>query len=297
MKFLRFVCDDKELLGVLSNDENYVVEISSILKDKEFKSMLDLIENIKEQDIVSLKQGAKESSKYKYHNLKDIKICSPIERPIHDIICVGLNYKDHIEETKENFNKGKFNEPKETVYFSKRANKIIGPNEKIISRLDLDNELDYEVELAVIIGKKGTRIPRENVEEYIFGYSIFNDISSRSIQQKHGQWFRGKSLDTYAAMGPYILYKESLPFPVEVDLSSYVNGELRQKSNTKLFISDIAKIIEEISDGITLEPGDIIATGTPSGVGMGFNPKRFMKIGDTVTCEISKIGKLVNIVE
>ena len=297
MKFLRFICNDKELLGVLSKDENYVIEISSILKDKEFKSMVNLIEDINDKEIISLRKGIDEINKYKYHNLKDVKICSPIDRPIHDIICVGLNYRDHVEETKESFNKGSFNEPKETVYFSKRANKIIGPNENIISRLDLDNELDYEVELAVIIGKKGTRIPREKAEEYIFGYSVFNDISSWSIQQKHGQWFRGKSIDTYAAMGPYILHKESLPFPIEVDLASYVNGELRQKSNTKLFISDIAKIIEEISDGITLESGDIIATGTPSGVGMGYNPKKFMKIGDTVICEISKIGKLINIVK
>ena len=295
MKFVRFIYNNKEYIGVFSKDENSVIDIASILKGKNFKSMIDLIENISNEEILDLKnvvsKGNKECKSYK---LDDVKICSPIERPIHDILCVGVNYKGHLEETKRSFDKGSFKEVEKTVYFSKRASKIIGSGEEIISRLDLDEKLDYEVELAVIIGKRGTDIPKDKAEEYIFGYSVFNDISSRGLQQDHGQWYRGKSLDTYTAMGPCILHKDEFPFPIEVDISSSVNGELRQKSNTKMFLSDIPSIIAEISRGITLEPGDIIATGTPSGVGIGFNPPKFMKKGDTVICEISKIGKLIN---
>ena len=166
---------------------------------------------------------------------------------------------------------------KKIVYFSKRAYEIIGPEDSVKSRMDLDKKLDYEVELAVIIGKKGKDIPEEDVEEYIFGYSIFNDFSARELQQSHVQWYRGKSLDTYSAMGPVILHKSALPFPIEVDIKSFVNGELRQSSNTRLFLADIPKIISEISTGITLEAGDIIITGTPAGVGLGFNPPKFLK--------------------
>lgn len=143
--------------------------------------------------------------------------------------------------------------------------------------MDIDNALDYEVELAVIIGKTGKNIPVDKVEDYIFGYSIFNDFSSRRLQLKHMQWFKGKSLDTYSAMGPVILHKSALPFPVEVDIKCSVNGELRQNSNTKLFLNDIPKVVSELSQGMTLEAGDIIATGTPSGVGMGYKPGKWLK--------------------
>ena len=201
-----------------------------------------------------------------------------------------------MEETKESF-KDDFTETEKTVYFSKRASEIIGTGDAVKSRMDLDTHLDYEVELAVIIGKKGSDIAKEDVEKYIFGYSIFNDISARELQQSHFQWYRGKSLDTYSSMGPCILHKTALSFPIEVDVKSYVNKELRQSSNTRLFLADIPQIISEISAGITLEPGDIIITGTPSGVGMGMKPQGFMKKGDVVTCEIPEIGKLINTIE
>jgi 2-keto-4-pentenoate hydratase/2-oxohepta-3-ene-1,7-dioic acid hydratase in catechol pathway len=154
--------------------------------------------------------------------------------------------------------------------------------------------LDYEVELAVIIGKEGRNIAREEVEDYIFGYSIFNDISSRRLQREHLQWFKGKSLDTYSVLGPVIVHKSAFAYPPEVEIECRVNGEVRQHSNTNLLIHNIATIISDFSQGITLEPGDIIATGTPSGVGMGFKPPRFMKKGDLVECEIAGIGILRN---
>ena len=225
--------------------------------------------------------------------MSEVKLLSPIERPIHDILCVGVNYQAHLEEASErakNFKKTS----NDAVYFGKRAIKIIGTNEDVQACLDIDNALDYEVELAVIIGKTGKNISVDKVEDYIFGYSIFNDFSSRRLQLKHMQWFKGKSLDTYSAMGPVILHKSALPFPVEVDIKCSVNGELRQNSNTKLFLNDIPKVVSELSQGMTLEAGDIIATGTPSGVGMGYKPGKWLKSGDEVVCEIPPIGKLIN---
>lgn len=297
MKFVRFKNENNENLGIFNNDESKIIEISSVLNGRKFSSMIDIIENITEEEIELLQKtfGGK-ISEFVQYDVSRVKICSPIKRPIHDIICVGVNYKDHLEETKESF-KDDFTEPAKTVYFSKRASEIIGAEDAVKSRMDLDTHLDYEVELAVIMGKRGTDIAREDVEKYIFGYSIFNDISARVLQQSHLQWYRGKSLDTYSSMGPSILYKTALPFPIEVDVKSYVNNELRQSSNTKLFLADIPQIISEISAGITLEPGDIIITGTPSGVGMGMKPQGFMKKGDIVTCEIPEIGKLINTIE
>lgn len=297
MKFVRFKSENNEKLGIFNKDESKIIEISSVLKGREFSSMIDLIENITEDEMEQLQEtfGGK-ISEYVQYDVSKVKICSPIKRSIHDIICVGVNYKSHLEETKESF-KDDFTETEKTVYFSKRASEIIGTGDAVKSRMDLDTHLDYEVELAVIIGKKGSDIAKEDVEKYIFGYSIFNDISARELQQSHFQWYRGKSLDTYSSMGPCILHKTALSFPIEVDVKSYVNKELRQSSNTRLFLADIPQIISEISAGITLEPGDIIITGTPSGVGMGMKPQGFMKKGDVVTCEIPEIGKLINTIE
>ena len=173
---------------------------------------------------------------------------------------------------------------------------IIGPGADIVSRMDLDEELDYEVELAVIIGKKCKDVTREEAEDVIFGYSVFNDISARTLQREHQQWSRGKGLDTFSAMGPVIVTKDEMPFPIEVDVISSVNGEERQHSNTALFLNDIPGIIADLSAGTTLEPGDIIATGTPSGVALGMKEPKFMKPGDCVTVEIPQIGKLTNYV-
>ena len=294
VKFVRFKKNNIEKIGIFNYDETRVLDLNEIL-NKSFLSMIDVVENIDNKDLEVLAK-AKIDSRYQGNLVKDIKICSPIKRSIHDIICVGVNYRDHLEETQKNFDKG-FDKPKKIVYFSKRAYDIIGPEDSVKSRMDLDKKLDYEVELAVIIGKKGKDILEEDVEEYIFGYSIFNDFSARELQQSHVQWYRGKSLDTYSAMGPVILHKSALPFPIEVDIKSFVNGELRQSSNTRLFLANIPKIISEISTGITLEAGDIIITGTPAGVGLGFNPPKFLKKGDQVICEIPEIGKLKNIIE
>ncbi len=299
MRFICFKESGEEKLGVLSKDDIFAIELSSIGLSKKFTNMNDLISNILDCDIERIRNILSENNMKNLivYPLNRIKLCSPIKRPIHDIICVGVNYKEHLKETKENFSKESFQETKNTVYFSKRASETIGPEDIIVSHVDIDEQLDYEAELAVIIGAKGTNIPKEQAENYIFGYTIMNDISARGLQQQHLQWYRGKSLDTFTSLGPSIVHKSEIPFPVQLNVCSRVNGELRQNSNTKLFLVDIPSIIDEISNGITLEPGDIIATGTPSGIGLGFNPPRFMKSGDVVECEVENIGVLRNIVK
>lgn len=299
MKFLTYQYQNESSIGILSKNEQFVIGISSILSGKRFEQMVDFIKTVTEEELRLLKEftfNQTESTEVPSYfiPLQSVKVCSPIERPIHDIICIGVNYEAHLDESKKAFGSESFKEVEHAVYFSKRASQIIGHEDFIEGRLDLDEDLDYEVELAVIIGKAGRDIPKDQVEDHIFGYTILNDISSRTLQKKHNQWYRGKSLDTHTAMGPFILHKSALNFPVEVEIECSVNGEIRQQSNTKLLIHGIKDLISEFSEGILLEPGDIIATGTPAGVGMSYTPKRYLKKGDEVSCRIQGIGELVN---
>lgn len=286
MKFIQYILEEELKVGMLTSDEVKIVDISEALS-KKFETMIDFIKKVSNDDLESLRKIKSGSSLIE---IKDVEICSPITEPVHDIICIGVNYEEHLDETKENF-KGNFKESEYAVYFSKRSSYILGDNQEVITA-NLDSKLDYEVELAVIIGKKGSNISVDNAEDYIFGYSIFNDISSRNLQELHQQWFRGKSLDTYAAMGPCIVHKSEISSPVELNIKSFLNNKIKQDSNTRFMIRNISEIISEISQGITLVPGDIIITGTPSGVGLGTS--EYMKKGDIITCEIEKIGRLSN---
>jgi 2-keto-4-pentenoate hydratase/2-oxohepta-3-ene-1,7-dioic acid hydratase in catechol pathway len=227
--------------------------------------------------------------------LEAVQLLAPIPRPSKNIFCVGVNYREHFSEVEDVLDNP--NIPKFPVIFSKAPTTVIGPNTKVKRHADIISQLDYEVELAVIIGKKGTKIKKEVAYDYIFGYTILNDISARDLQFRHGQWFLGKSCDTFAPMGPWIVHKSALSNPQELDIQCRINGELRQSNNTKNMIFDIPTIIETISSVITLEPGDIIATGTPSGVGLGFNPPKYLQAGDIMELWIEKIGVLTNIIE
>jgi 2-keto-4-pentenoate hydratase/2-oxohepta-3-ene-1,7-dioic acid hydratase in catechol pathway len=219
-------------------------------------------------------------------------------KPIRNIICVGKNYADHAKEIRETklATQGADMLPTAPVFFTKSAYSLIGNNEKIkIS--GVTEQADYEVELAVIIGREGRNIPPENAHEYIFGYSIINDITARDIQVKHGQWFLGKSADTFCPFGPIIVTADEIPYPPTLDITCRVNGEVRQKSNTCNFIFGISEIISTLSKIFTLYPNDIIATGTPSGIGAAMSPPKFLKAGDIVECQIEKIGILTNVCE
>ena len=184
--------------------------------------------------------------------------------------------------------------PVHPIYFTKPDHTVIATGGKIRLHGKYTQKVDYEVELAIIIGKPGTDIPAEKAEEYVFGYTIANDVSARDLQQDHTQWYKGKSLLTHCPMGPWIVHKSMLPLPLSLTIESYVNGELRQHANVSDLIFDVSAIISDLSRGYELRPGDIILTGTPAGVGMGFDPPKFLKDGDEVICRIEKIGDLVN---
>ena len=296
MKFVTFIVDNEKKLGMFNKEMTKVVNLSNLNLYRRYNDMIDLIKNSSRHDLKLLNKVYNQESciRENGYSIDDIKICTPIETLESDILCLGLNYRAHVEETARSFKDDSIDIPEYPVYFSKRAVKPIGHKDTIDSHIDVTKELDYEVELAIIIGKDGINIAKEDAEEYIFGYTIMNDVSARDLQQRHVQWYRGKSLDTFTSLGPCIVHKSEIKFPVELNLCSKINGELRQNSNTKNFIFDIPTIIHDISQGMTLRAGDIIATGTPSGVGMGFKPPKFLKKGDVVQCEVENIGMLEN---
>ncbi len=217
-----------------------------------------------------------------------------IPRPIHDVICVGLNYKDHVEECHKN-DIGSLNLETPT-FFSKRASRIYTHGDTLPSLENVDDKLDYEVELAVIIGKGGKNIPKEEVKNHILGYAVYNDFSARTVQKSTTQWFRGKSLDGLSAMSSSIVLAKDLPFPLDSKIKCYVNGELRQESTTNNVSNSVDTLISLFSQGTTLEAGDIFITGTPAGVAMGMENPVYLKSGDVVRCEIEGVGELTNII-
>lgn len=229
--------------------------------------------------------------------LEAVALLSPIPRPRQDIVCLGMNYKAHLEEA-AGYNAEAFaKERPVAVYFSKRVTEAVPPEGFIQSHPGLVERLDYEAELAVILGKTARNVRAAEAGDYIFGYTIVNDVSARDVQTGHKQWYFGKSLDGFTPMGPCIVTADEISFPPALEISARVNGETRQRSNTSLLINSIGQVLEELTAGMTLLPGTIIATGTPAGVGMGFDPPRFLKPGDVVECEIEKIGVLRNTVE
>lgn len=224
--------------------------------------------------------------------LNDIKVMAPF-LPKKNIICVGKNYEEHALEMS---NQDRSAIPEFPVLFTKPYTAIVEHQGVIKSYPELTQELDYEGELVIVIGKKGTNITKEAASQYIFGYSILNDVTARDLQKNHKQFFKGKSLDTFAPFGPYVVHHTAIADPQQLGIKTYVNDELRQNGSTKDMIFNIAQLIEVISSGMTLEPGDMIATGTPSGVGKGFKPPRYIRSGDQITIEIEQIGRLINIV-
>jgi 2-keto-4-pentenoate hydratase/2-oxohepta-3-ene-1,7-dioic acid hydratase in catechol pathway len=211
----------------------------------------------------------------------------PVLRP-SKIICVGLNYADHITESR-------MERPERIVLFAKFSNCLIGHGDPIV-RPAITSELDYEGELAVIIGQRASDVPAGQALDYVGGYSIINDVSARDLQSAEPQWIRGKSLDTFAPLGPVVLDVAAAPPVAEMSLRTLVNGEVRQDASCAQMITGVPELIAHISAGITLEPGDIIATGTPSGVALGMNPPVYLEPGDKVSIEVPGIGELVNTV-
>ena len=286
MKFVTYKKEGKSAVGVLNAAETAVIPASELgLKAQSMNELIDELNGA--MPVVS--NGAKEIS------LDAVKLDAPIPEPKQDIICLGLNYRDHAEEATRadavfDVQRG------DAVYFAKRLNKAVASGDTIDGHFDICDSLDYEVELGVVLGKDAKNVKAADAAEYIFGYTIINDVSARNLQTRHKQWYFGKSLDGFTPMGPCILSAEELGAMPELDIRFYVNGELRQNSNTRMMIFDIPFIIEELSAGMTLKAGTVIATGTPSGVALGMDPavRQDLTRGDVVRCEIDGIGVLEN---
>ena len=227
----------------------------------------------------------------------EVQLLAPIVRPRQDVVCLGINYDAHAQEAGRFSDEAFGGERPYTIYFSKRVSRATATGEAVPAYEGLVDSLDYEAELGVILGRDAKGVTRENARDYVFGYTVINDISARNLQTRHKQWYLGKSLDGFTPMGPCIVTADEIGDEQSLDISSRVNGELRQSSNTRYMIQTVAGAISELSQGMTLEAGTIIATGTPAGGGMGMTPPCFLKHGDRVVCEIEKIGRLENVID
>lgn len=228
--------------------------------------------------------------------LSSVTLLAPIPRPARNIFCVGKNYHEHAKEFAQSGFDSTAKEvvPEAPVVFSKPPSAVIATGETILGSLDPTSSVDYEGELGVVIGTGGRGITKADALNHVFGYTIVNDVTARTLQQKHRQWLLGKGIDTFCPMGPAILTADEVPDPAKLTLKTWVNGELRQDAVVSDLIFDIPTLIETISAVIALEPGDVIATGTPVGVGIGFNPPKFLAKGDRVAIEIAGIGRIEN---
>ena len=230
-------------------------------------------------------------------NVDELQLCAPIVHPRQDVVCLGINYDAHAQEAGRFSDEAFGGERPYTIYFSKRVSRATATKELVPSYKGLVDSLDYECELGVVLGKDCKGVTKEEAKQYIFGYTIINDISARNLQTRHKQWYLGKSLDGFTPMGPCIVTADEIGDEQSLEISCTVNGELRQSSNTKYMIQTVCGAISELSQGMTLQAGTIIATGTPAGVGMGMQPPQFLQTGDVVECRIAKIGVLTNTID
>ncbi len=224
--------------------------------------------------------------------LRSVRLLAPLPHPEQDILCLGMNFADHTLEAAR-FHPTMVRE-KKAVYFSKRVNTCTAPGDGIPLHGDVTAQVDYEAEIAVILSRDAFRVRREQVRDYLFGYTLLNDVSARDLQTAHKQFYFGKSLEGFAPMGPCIVTADEFPCPPRIPLRCYVNGELRQNGSTEDWIYGIGEVVEEWSAALTLKAGTVISMGTPAGVGMGFDPPRYLRKGDVVRCEADGIGVLEN---
>jgi acylpyruvate hydrolase len=281
--FKKSPTDKNYFIGKLVS-ETEILDLTS-LTGKENLSAIELLDCFDlENDFLKKAKGADDLPKT---NRSEITVCSPIPRP-GKIICIGLNYRDHAEESGMAI-------PKSPIIFSKFPTCVIGPNDSILIPTESE-QTDYEAEFAVVIGKTAKYINRENAMDYVLGYTNFNDVSARDFQFADGQWVRGKSCDTFAPMGEFIATTDEIKDPHNLRIQFRLNGETLQDSTTDQLIFKIPELIEFLTKSITLEPGDVIATGTPPGVGFARKPPIFLKDGDVAEVEIQGLGVLKNTV-
>lgn len=286
MKLATVVIEGKEKAGVIEGELFYPLESVREKMEGIPTDLNTLIEHSSEwlSDLAKLNLTGMEGLA-----VESLQYASPI-KPNKNIFCIGKNYAAHAREFDGT-------PPENMIVFTKAPTTVIGHGQPIPLHEGVTNELDYEGELAVVIGKKGKAISRDEAEDYIFGYTILNDITARDLQARHQQFFLGKSLDGTCPIGPWIVTKDEAGDARDLEIETKVNGEVRQHARTSLFLFPIDEIIATLSKGMTLEPGDIIATGTPAGVGKGFKPPRYLKDGDVIEICVESIGTLVNKVQ
>ena len=274
--------------AVLTNDGGYVTFEEAGVAAASLEAFIQ--GEPAEEEMNKLRQAAAGTGK----SLEGTAFAAPLTRPVGDVICLGINYMEHAAEHARFHHEAFDGKREESVYFSKHVYRFTDPGEGIPAHADITQTVDYESELAVILGKKASRVKAGESGAYVFGYTILNDVSARDLQNGHKQWLFGKSLDGFTPLGPVIVTADEFAYPPAQDIRSYVNGELRQNSNTVHQIFKIDFVLEELTAGVTLPAGTVIATGTPSGVGLGFTPPKYMHPGDVVRCEIDGIGALEN---
>ncbi|WP_455220159.1 fumarylacetoacetate hydrolase family protein [Kaarinaea lacus] len=295
MHLLTFTESGNTRIGVLQPQTKKVVDLSTLLPELPRDMLMYILQGESAWEKVA--EALTLNSTDTALPLSKLKVMAPIPRPPRNILCVGKNYPEHVKEVQSTIASEKDSQttiPESPIIFTKATTSVIGPEETIPASLDTTASVDYEGELAVVIGRGGRSISRDNAMSHVFGYSIINDVTSRRMQRKHQQWFLGKSLDGFCPMGPCIVTRDEIEDVGELRIQTYINNELRQDGYVRDMIFDIPSLIETISATMTLEPGDILATGTPSGVGMGFKPPKFLNKGDVVTIKIEPMGTLEN---
>ncbi|TWT04872.1 fumarylacetoacetate hydrolase family protein [Planomicrobium sp. CPCC 101079] len=295
MKLLSFRYGEKERFGPKVKKEEAVWDVLEIQQQLEVLPSFpaQLIEGISQgmefvEQIRKLVEAASQSERPEdfKHSYSEIEWLAPISRTPKNIIAIGKNYADHAKEMGAEA-------PEDLVVFTKAPNCIVPDEATVPAHSELTDSYDYEGELAVVIGKAGKSIPKQLAYDYVFGYTIANDLTARDIQSKHQQYFLGKSLEGSCPMGPYLVTKDEIPEAQNLSIVTKVNDEVRQNGNTDDMIRRVDEIVAEVSKYVALEPGDVILTGTPAGVGKGFTPPKFLKAGDTVKVSIESIGTLV----
>lgn len=286
MRLATFAHQGAQHVGVVLKDE--IADVTSVAP-----SMIALVEG----GAAALERVRGALDQAPRVKLDRVKLLAPFPRPAKNILCLGLNYKDHVAEGARAGARATGDAPKYPVWFTKAVTSVCGPYDDIAIEPSVSTSYDWEVELMVVIGKTGRHISRERAFDHVHSYTVFNDFSVRDIQRRHGpppQWFKGKSFDRASPMGPWLVTADEIGTPPKVRITCRVNGVTKQDSNTELMMFDIPAAIADISEVLTLEPGDVIATGTPSGVGFARTPPEFLKAGDLMETEIEKIGLLRN---
>jgi 2-keto-4-pentenoate hydratase/2-oxohepta-3-ene-1,7-dioic acid hydratase in catechol pathway len=290
MKFATFTHAGRRAVGVVDPQKGLVWPLDDVLGEP-VADMLDLVRRYDEIKARIRPNGHALA-------LADVVLDAPIPRPFRNILCVGKNYHEHAQEfAASGFDSSATSKadavPAAPIVFTKAPESVIGIDQPILHRAEVSDAVDYEAELGVIIGTGGRGIARKDAYAHVWGYTIVNDVTARDWQGRHKQWFLGKSFDTFCPMGPWIATADEVD-PENLSIKCWVNDELRQDANTRDLIFDIPTLIETISAAVTLYPGDVIATGTPAGVGIGFTPPRYLAPGDRVRIEVEGIGTLVN---